>query len=258
MPSGIEAPQLIRVDALSCAFGQDIALHPVTFALAPGERVGLFGPSGAGKSLLLRALVGLAPRAARLEGTLRWREDPPRALADARALASLRGKEIASVAQHAAPSLDPIRSVGAQLAELSRRHRSARSVRQLLELVDLSPDVSCARPSELSGGMAQRVAIAAAVACAPKLLLADEPTASLDNLSQRRVLDTLDRVCDDSDAALLLVSHDLALLARRCSRVIVLVDGAIALDAPLDQVLETKEPTVSALVAASRQGDAPR
>jgi ABC-type glutathione transport system ATPase component len=203
--------------------------------------------------MLLRTLVGLAPASARLEGTLTWRDEPARALADPRALAGLRGRGIASIVQQAALSLDPIRSVDRQLDELVQRHRSSRTVAQLLDLVELEPALASARPSELSGGMAQRVSIAAAIACGPALVLADEPTASLDNLVQRRVLETLGRVCDEIGAGLLLVSHDLAVLAERCARVLAIVDGEIAIDAPIDDVLETRVPVIAALVAASRQ-----
>lgn len=252
MPAGLDDELLLRVDGLSCAMEGRYVLDEVGFVIAPGERVGLFGPSGAGKSLLLRALVGLAPRSAVLTGTLTWEDGRPLRFEAPGSLAVLRGSSIASIPQDAARSLDPIRRVGAQLHELVERHRTTRSARQLLEAVDLTPSVLDARPAELSGGMAQRVAIAAAFACRPRLLLADEPTAALDNLSQRHVLDAFARACDESHAASVLVSHDLAILAERCTRVIALVDGEVVLDGDVDEALSSAEPGLADLVAAAQ------
>jgi ABC-type glutathione transport system ATPase component len=252
VPTRLGGEILLRVDGLSCAMEGRYVLDEVGFVIAPGERVGLFGPSGAGKSLLLRALVGLAPRTAVLTGALTWEHGRPLPLDAPNALAALRGSGIASIPQDAARSLDPIRRVGAQLDELIERHGTTRSATQLLEAVDLKPSVLDARPAQLSGGMAQRVAIAAAFACNPRLLLADEPTAALDNLSQRRVLDAFARTCDESEAASVLVSHDLAILADRCTRVIALVDGEVVLDGDIDEALSSAEPGLAELVTAAR------
>ncbi len=247
---------LLRVEGLGCSFGADARIESVSFSIAPGQRVGLWGPSGAGKSLILRCLLGLAPRRARVSGSLRWRDEPERALARPAALAPLRGAGMTLVPQAATPSLDPVRSVGRQLAQAIARHDSRRSVDELLLLAGLGREVADQLPSQLSGGMGQRAAIAIALACSPSLLLADEPTASLDTVTQAAVLGRLAAACDETDAGLLLVSHDLALLAQLCPRILVLLDGRLVADDTIDGLLRTPDPAIRRLVVACQRVEA--
>jgi len=247
---------VVRVEQLTCDIDGRSVLHGVEFELSGRERVGLFGPSGAGKSLLLRCLVGLAPRRARVHGRMRLRDGAELSLGDRRALARARGSQLVLVPQAAVPSLDPIRSIGAQLSEIVRHRATRRKPAELLALVGLEGTVLERLPSELSGGMAQRVCVALAIAAGPNAILADEPTSSLDNVSQRALLGTLDRACTAADSALVLVSHDLAILAEHCDRVLAIVDGAIVQRGTVAELLTRPDPRIESLVSAAIAKDA--
>lgn len=222
---------MLTVIELRCTTPESTLLEVASLELAAGERLGLVGASGSGKSLLLRALVGLGPRGVAVSGELH--------LADARldlsrpaALARIRGGGLAYLSQAAAASLDPTRTVDAQLAELLSLHlqggverSGVDERRRRLADVALDPAIADAYPHQLSGGEAQRVALALALACRPRVLLADEPTANLDTLSRARVLATIDGAVAREGLGMILVSHDLADVAARCPRLVVLDRG---------------------------------
>lgn len=241
----------LRVSGLSCQIAGERRLEDIGFTLDPGERLGLFGPSGAGKSLLLRALLGLSPRGARVEGTMHWGERRF-SLASPRELASLRGSTITLVAQAAGLSLDPVVPVRRQVEQLVRLHRTGRPVDELLERAGFPLAAAKQVPGQLSGGMAQRAALAAALACAPRVLLADEPTASLDTVTQAAVLTSLFDACTTDQTSTILVSHDLALLGRHCDRIAVLREGRLIADGSVEELLDSPEPAVSELVDPHR------
>lgn len=244
----------MQVEALGCAIAGQTLLEGVSFALAQSEAMALLGPSGAGKSLVLRCLLGLAPAGAQVTGVLRWGEQEV-ALADRSGLAALRGRGLAMVPQAAAASLDPVRTIGAQLRELNSLHGTAVAAEDRLAEVGLAPEFAGRHALTLSGGQAQRVALALALACRPAVLLADEPTASLDRVGQVALLDLLVNRCAAHEVGLVLVSHDMGLIARRCAKAVVINNwGRVVAAGSLAALLAAPpEPTTAAMVAAARR-----
>ena len=223
-----------------------------------GERWGVVGPSGAGKSLTAAAVAGLLPPGATATGSVRV-AGTELVGASETALADVRGRDVALVAQDSAVALHPLLPVGRQLAMPLRRHQGlgragARArVAELLAEVDLPAELARARPAQLSGGQRQRVALAAALACRPRLLVADEPTAALDPPVARALLERTDRSLAATGTALLLVTHDLGVLAALCELVVVLAGGRVVESGPVPEVLAAPEHEVTReLVEAAR------
>ncbi|SCX43383.1 peptide/nickel transport system ATP-binding protein [Klenkia marina] len=226
------------------------ALRGVDLQLAPGERLALVGSSGSGKSTLLRCLLALDTPDA---GTVHCDGRPVRHGRPA-GLRWFR-RRVQYVPQDPASTLDPRMTVGALVAEPLRAlavpgdHRAA--VATALQRVRLDPGLTDRRPGELSGGQAQRVALARALAPAPEVLLADEPVSGLDLAVRRQVVELLGELSADGGLALLLVSHDLSVVARLCPRTVVLDDGAVVEDRATDALLaDPHHPATRALVAA--------
>ena len=238
-PYHSRVPGLLEVTDLAVAYdtlgAQALATRDVTFGIEEGEAVGLLGESGCGKSTLLLALLGLLPPRARvIRGSVRWRGAellgrPPSALR------RVRGAEIAIVFQDPTLALNPVRRVGAQVAEVVRAHRTQSRARcrddavaALAEVGLPEPDrIYDAYPHELSGGQRQRVVLAQALSCRPALLLADEPTASLDSTTQADVLALLSSLQSRLGLAVLMASHDLGALAALAGRVLVMYAGTV-------------------------------
>ena len=224
---------LLELRALEVRVDGRALLGPVDLSLHAGQCLGLVGESGSGKSLAVLALLGLLPPGLSATGTLRF---GPRALAlGSREHRALRGRSLAWMPQDPQASLHPLRSIGAQLIESLRilrkldaapARREALALFERLQLPD--PPALLARfPHQLSGGQRQRVLLALALAGAPELLLADEPTSALDPRLARESLDLLDRLRRELGLALLLVSHDLPLVAAYAQRVAILRRGAL-------------------------------
>lgn len=231
----------LAVDDLRVA-GETELLHGISLAVALGEAVGVVGESGSGKSLTLRAVMGLLPRGLRVSGG-RIRVDGTAAM----------------VFQDPLSFLDPLARVGSQVAEVCRTvHRgSPRASRtralELLESVRLPDAAVLARryPHQLSGGQRQRVLIALALAREPDLLLCDEPTTALDVTVQREVLDLIARLRAERGLSVLFVSHDLAVVAQVCERVVVMREGRVVDGgATVDLVTRPTSDDVRALVDA--------
>jgi ABC-type glutathione transport system ATPase component len=233
-------------------------LAGVGFLVDAAAPLALLGPSGAGKSLALRCLLGLAPADLRVTGRVRFNEEEV-SLADRARLAAWRGRRITLMPQAAAASLDPVRTVGRQLSEVLRVHDNREdSAARLLELVGLDASTFLKRvPLELSGGQAQRAALALALACRPAVLLADEPTASLDNVAQAQLLKMVRDVCEARGVGLVLVTHDLAVAASVCRRAVVLAEGRMVEEGEMSAIVAApRHATTQALVAAARRVDA--
>jgi oligopeptide/dipeptide ABC transporter ATP-binding protein len=206
------------------------ALRAVNLSVAEGEAVGLVGESGSGKSTVARAVLGLTPaHIARIEsGSIRvLGRDVTHLTEDG--WVKVRGQPIAIVFQDPLSYLNPVMRVGRQIAESVERHTPGLAVdsrvRELLEQVKLP--VACARsyPHELSGGMRQRVLLAIAIACRPKLLIADEPTTALDVTTQAEILALLKELRTQLNMAMLLISHDLGVVTSACDRIYVMYAG---------------------------------
>ncbi len=219
---------LVTVDSLVLTGDEGQRLvDGVSFSVAAGESLGIVGESGSGKSLTLRRILGLLPDGVHAaEGEV-----------------DVRGRA-AMVFQDPLTALDPLARVGAQVAEVSRyAHRSghaaaAAHARELLAQVGLdAPRLFRARPFELSGGQRQRVVIALALARDPQILLCDEPTTALDVTVQRQVLDLLDALRREWGLAMVFVSHDLAVVAQVCSRLLVMREGRVEERGETDEVL---------------------
>ena len=226
---------LLGVRDLTIAFPGQVAVRSTSFTIAPGETLALVGESGCGKSISALAVMRLLPPNARVtSGRLLFDGTDLLSLSES-AMRRIRGKQISLIQQEPMTSLNPVLSIGAQIAEVIRRHeglsRSAarRRVVDLLELVRI-PDARRRYddyPHNLSGGMRQRVMIAMAVACNPRLLIADEPTTALDVTIQAQVLDLLDDLRRELGMAVLLITHDLGVVAQWADRVAVMYAGRI-------------------------------
>ena len=243
---------------LPTAQGRLAALRGVSFTLDRGATLGLVGESGCGKSLTALALMGLVPDGAQVTGSIRLEGRELTALDD-KAMSALRGDRIGMVFQEPMTALNPVHRIGGQIAESLRLHKqmSAAAARaealRLLERVQLpqARERLDAYPHELSGGQRQRVVIAIALACGPDLLIADEPTTALDATIQREVLDLLDELRRDSGMALLLISHNLDVMAARVERLAVMYGGQIVESGPTRRVFDQRaHPYTRGLFAA--------
>ncbi|MFN3449340.1 MAG: dipeptide ABC transporter ATP-binding protein [Roseococcus sp.] len=235
---------LLSVENLHVRFatrhGEVHALRGVSLHLAPGETLGVVGESGSGKSVTAYAITHLLDRAGRIaEGRIRFAgRDITRA--GRHELRELRGAAISMVFQNPRAALNPIRRVGEQIADALRAHtdltrRVARDrALELLEAVRIRDAAARldAYPHELSGGMCQRVMIAMAIACAPRLLIADEPTTGLDVTTQKTVMELLSGLIAERGMAMMLITHDLGLAAQYCRRVAVMEQGRVVEEGP--------------------------
>ena len=254
---------LLEIDDLAVAFGP--AAHPttvvdgVTFAIDAHETVALVGESGSGKSVTALAIMRLLQEPGRIvRGAIRF-EGRDLARLDERAMARIRGDRIAMIFQEPMTSLNPLMSVGAHVAEplrlhrsLSRREARARAI-QLLDRVGIP---SAARryddyPHRLSGGMRQRVMIAAALACEPALLIADEPTTALDVTIQAQILELIVELQREFGTAVILITHDLGVVAETARRVIVMYAGRKVEEAEVGELFATPlHPYTAGLLAS--------
>ena len=249
---------LLDVRGLSVAFGPTRALSGIDLALEPGTRRGRVGESGAGKSTLGRAVLGLLPRDAAVTGSVRFQGEPL-PIADDRAMTRYRGSRIGFIYQDPMSAFSPVHTIGTHLVRalraarpgIGRRDAEARAV-ALLEEVEISRPRERLRhyPHEYSGGMLQRVMIAAALVGDPDLLIADEPTTALDVTTQALVLRMLDRVVAARTMGFILVSHDLGVVAEACREVAVLYGGKLIQRVALADLARDAHPYTRALLEA--------
>ncbi|NSC24071.1 ABC transporter ATP-binding protein [Streptomyces albus subsp. chlorinus] len=220
------------------------ALDGVSLRLAPGEALGLVGESGSGKTMTALSVLGLLPPGARVTSGRVLLEGTDLAAAGERVLRGVRGDSVGVVFQDPLSSLNPTMTIGAQVAEPLLLHRGVgraearERAREMLRLVGLPQPGERMKsyPHQLSGGMRQRVAIAMALVCEPKLLIADEPTTALDVTTQHQILELLGELRERLGMAVVLVSHDLGVIARRVDRVAVMYAGRVAEQAPVRQL----------------------
>src|SRR5258708_7739432 len=261
---------LIDIRGLTVDFdaGQRVvrALHGVDLAIQGGEAVGLVGESGSGKSVTWLAALGVLGGRAKIGGEVRF-EGRNLVGAPASELEAVRGARIAMIFQDPSSSLNPVYRIGQQLAEALQLHRGMTGAAALVEAGRLLDRVGIADatrrlrdyPHELSGGMNQRVMIARARAGQPQILIADEPTTALDATIQAQILELLQEIRRDSSMALVLISHDLGVVAENTDRVCVMYAGRIVEDAPIATIFGAPtHPYTQGLLAALPELDGPR
>ena len=256
---------LLEVDSLSVSFATEAGrvgvVEAVSFALQPGETVGLVGESGCGKSVTAMSIMRLIPSPpGHVEGgRIRLQGEDLLGLDD-RAMRAVRGNRIGMIFQEPMTSLNPTFSIGYQIAEVFRVHRgtgAAQARRESVEILGMVGVGAAERrldqyPHELSGGLRQRAMIAMALACRPDLLIADEPTTALDVTVQAQILDLLRRLQAELGMSVLLISHDLGIVAEVCERVLVMYAGRIVERAAVDEIFRRpRHPYTVGLMASS-------
>ncbi len=223
------------------------AVDGASFTVAPGEAMGLVGESGSGKSMTLRAILGLLPHPAGIAGGEILYEGADLVTMSAKKLQDLRGKEISMIFQEPMTALNPVMRVGDQIAEGPLAHlRMGKSASQeraldLMRQVGIPDPARRARafPHELSGGMRQRVMIAIALSCEPKLILCDEPTTALDVTIQDQILKLLRSLREERGLSVVFVTHDLAVVAQTCQRLAVMYAGQVVETGSIDETFRS-------------------
>jgi len=237
--------------------GELHAVQGVSFELDPGDRMGLVGESGCGKTTTILGLIGRLPAKASVAGRILL--DGEDILAGGEdTLRPHRWNDLAMVFQGAMNALNPVKTVGSQIAEPMELHGVAQGdmartlAGDLLEMVGIPAAAANRFPHEFSGGMRQRAAVAMALACTPKILLADEPTTALDVMVQAQILELLVRLSEELNLALLLVTHDLPVVAQVCDKAAVMYAGEIVESAPMETLFhEPRHPYTRLLFAAT-------
>ena len=261
---------LLEVDGLRVRLrggsGLRTIVDGVDYRVEQGEVFGVAGESGSGKTISMLALLGLLPEGAVVEGSVRFEDRDLLGLSRSR-LRAISGRELAMVFQDPLTSLHPMLTIGRQLTEHVRRHlgldrRSAEQrALELLEEVRIpdGPAALRAYPHQFSGGMRQRIAIAIALACRPKLLIADEPTTALDVTVQAGILRLLDRLRRENDLAVVLITHDLGVMSAIADRVSIFYAGRVVESGAREAILKRpRHPYTQALLDALPHPEAPR
>ena len=242
-----DAEPLLAVRGLHLSIGQVEILHGIELTLAAGESVAIIGESGSGKSMFARTLLGLLPRHTVTRGSARFEGRELLSLGAAE-YRGLRGRRIGFIPQDPAAAYNPTLTVGRQIDEPNEFHPPAAGERrespaEMLASVAIREPERRARqhPHELSGGMLQRGLIASAMTLKPSLLIADEPTTALDVTTQAGIVELLAQMQERHGMALLLISHDLALVSMICTRIVVLFRGAVVESGPTERVVGAPE-----------------
>jgi peptide/nickel transport system ATP-binding protein len=255
---------LVRVENLALDFatpyGDVAALRDVSFSMRRGEVLGIVGESGSGKTVACRAILKLIAANARVKSGRIIFEGEDVLTMDEAALGHLRGEQAAMIFQNPSTHMDPLMPVWRQVGEamvlherISWKSAKERAIGLLDDMRIIEPRRrAAAYPHELSGGMRQRVMIAAALACKPKLLIADEPTTALDVTVQKQILDLLRRIRKERDLSIILVSHDLGVVAEMCDRVVVMKDGRVIEQGPVDEILQAPKDDYTKRLIASQ------
>ncbi|MDS0295461.1 ABC transporter ATP-binding protein [Halogeometricum luteum] len=238
---------LLEVEDLTVTYGSDDgrvhAVNGVSFEIREGVNYGLAGESGSGKSTAAEALLGLLPNNGRVDaGSVTFKGQDLLSMSDEERRDVL-WEEIAYIPQSAMDSLDPVMTCGAQIRQAIQKHRNVSDakardrVRELFEMVGLDPDRTEQYPHEFSGGMRQRVTIAMALALEPDLIVADEPTTGLDVVVQDKIVDTILEIQERIDSSLLLITHEIGVIAETCDELSILYGGTVMEQGSVDNVL---------------------
>ncbi len=253
---------VLRVEGLRVSYqttaGALVAADGIDFELERGARLGLVGESGCGKTTTAMALMRLIKSPGRIDAGRVWLDDRDLLQLTEEEMRRVRFSRISLIPQAAMNALNPVMRVGQQIVDTIAAHEKvedrndlAGRVEDLLQSVDLAPDTARAYPHELSGGMKQRVCMAMAVALSPQVIIADEPTSALDVVVQKRVMETLRRVQQDLGAALVLVGHDMGLMAQSVDRIGVMYAGRLVEVGRVDRLLEAPLHPYTRLLVAS-------
>ncbi|MEM8603892.1 MAG: ABC transporter ATP-binding protein [Cyanobacteria bacterium P01_H01_bin.121] len=275
LPVQTEQAAVLSVRGVSVEFqtrsGIVKALENISFQVKPGETVAIVGESGSGKSVTALAIMGILDRAAKVTAGQILFEDTKNSIRDLlqapeAQLRQLRGKDLSMIFQNPRVALNPIRKVGNQLIDVLRCHTDLAKAAlkpkalELLESVKI-PDPQQrynAYPYELSGGLCQRIMIALALACSPKLLIADEPTTGLDVTTQATVMNLLQDLATQRQMATIVITHDLALASEYCDRIVVMHAGHVIESAPTHVLFsEPRHPYTAKLIAATPEPHKP-
>ncbi|MFX4303303.1 ABC transporter ATP-binding protein [Alicyclobacillus tolerans] len=241
------ANSVLNVESLNVEFNMEgnyfHAVRDVSFKIEPGETLGLVGESGCGKSVTSLALVRLLTQSARVTGKIEYQGKNLLDLPE-RDMRDIRGNEISMIFQEPMTSLNPVYKIGAQISETLLLHKDIsprEAFQQSLEMlkkvgIPRPEDIMDEYPHQLSGGMRQRIMIAIAMACNPKLLIADEPTTALDVTIQAQILELMKGISKDLGTSILLITHDLGVVAEMCDRVAVMYAGQIVEQGSVDDI----------------------
>ncbi|EMA6344710.1 ABC transporter ATP-binding protein [Bacillus cytotoxicus] len=231
--------KLLEVKGLKTSFfiesGEVQAVRGVTFRLNKGEVVGIVGESGSGKSVMAKSIMSLVTSPGKVKEGEIFFQNENMLLKSEKELRSIRGNQISLISQDPMSALNPVVKIGKQMTEVIMRHRNVKKKEAQHIAINLLKQVGISSPEErmkqypheLSGGMKQRVMIAMAMSCNPELLIADEPTTALDVTIQAQILDLMKKLKDETNMSLLLITHDLGIVAQNCTRVIVMYGGLI-------------------------------
>jgi ABC-type dipeptide/oligopeptide/nickel transport system ATPase component len=246
-------PPLLEIEGLRVTHGDQALVDGVDLTLEQGEALGLAGESGCGKTTTALAVMKLLPSSLRQEGSIVLRlpgkgEEINIHKRTEAGMQRIRWRHVSLVFQGAMNSLDPVRKIEHQIGEAIEFHarsagrtQVAARIGELLEMVGLPATAGTRYPHQLSGGQRQRVMIALALACRPSLVIADEPTTALDVVMQAQVLQLLERLREELGLSLILISHDLAVLAETCDRIAIMDAGRMIESGPVRRVFEAPE-----------------
>jgi oligopeptide/dipeptide ABC transporter ATP-binding protein len=256
---------LLKIDDLSVEYtADDAAVHAVndvSFDIEEGERFGLVGESGSGKTTIAKAIMRLLPKNGRVtDGTIELSNESlteDLVTASERDLQTIRWDHLSIISQSAMNALDPVYTIGDQIVEAIRLHESVskadakRRAGELLERVGIDEERVDSYPHQLSGGMRQRAMIAMSMALDPSLIIADEPTTALDVITQDHILDQIDQLSEDVGNSLLMITHDISVVAETCDRVGVMYGGELVEVGPTEEVFtEPEHPYTQGLLNA--------
>ncbi|MDP4153350.1 MAG: ABC transporter ATP-binding protein [Bacillota bacterium] len=246
----MKTDMLLEVNNLTIKFdspaGEIRAVNDVSFSLKKGETLGIVGESGSGKSVLAHSIMGLLPKNAKSSGSVKFNSTVILGMPD-KLIRNIRGKEIGIIFQDPTTSLNPVLTIGAQIKEVITLHKNIRNKQAQEQVYDLLTKVGISDaekragqyPHELSGGMCQRVMIAMAVACEPALLIADEPTSSLDVTIQMQILKLIKEIQERTNMSLIMISHNIGVASDFCDRVSVMYGGRIVESGKTSEILES-------------------